>query len=295
MNQPLNTELYLQLKDLQKEWLNVVRFKNRKLNHLENLAARECGFHTGMSDNERKKCYALGRELIKEVVSSENSADVTNSLHSDYRFGVIFHSTYLSIETDRKHIHHLEKKIVSLASLLPVARWMNQENQRGFGFKSLGQIIGITGDLANYANPAKVWKMLSLHPIAFDGKVLMGSTWRFGKEGKLPKEIWTDAGYSPSRRSLMYVIGESLMKGNRGEYRTRYDEAKSKAELSHPEWCECSCNGDGKNGKGKKCSRCGGKGKVLMRVHRHAMLLMTKRLIRNLWIEWNQSRANEPM
>jgi hypothetical protein len=123
--------------------------------------------------------------------------------------------------------------------------------------KSLGTIIGETGDLSLYANPAKVWKRLGLAP--FNGK--MPSTWRSGKEGKLSSEEWSAIGYSPRRRSVMYVIGESLVKQNDGDYRKRYDEAKAAIAAAHPDYSKGRC-------------------------HNHGMLLCVKRLVRDLWKQW---------
>jgi hypothetical protein len=40
----------------------------------------------------------------------------------------------------------------------------------------------------------------------------MGATWRY--KGGLPAEEWTAFGYSPRRRSIAYLIGANLLRGN---------------------------------------------------------------------------------
>ena len=148
-------------------------------------------------------------------------------------------------------------------------------------------------------------------PYTYDGKTRMGATWRSGKEGKLPAEEWERFKYNPRRRSLSYLIGESLMKLNAGDegeidedgtvvtaardagpYRLRYDEAKSRAEANHPEWVACACKGSRVGKKGGKCSECMGKGKKMKRCHLHGMLCAAKMLLKNLWIEWHNTKLD---
>ncbi len=127
------------------------------------------------------------------------------------------------------------------------------------------------------------------------GKTLQGSTWARGKEGTLKAEEWTEYGYSRRRRSTMWTICDSLLKNNKGPYKTRYDVKKADAAVKHPEWTpECvTCKGTGKTKAGKDCSGCKGRGHGLMRCHLHGMLLASKLLLKNLWITWNPDLASE--
>lgn len=95
------------------------------------------------------------------------------------------------------------KQLEKMAVLLPV--WHSfAESVVGFGKGSLGIIIGMTGDLHNYANRGKLWKRLGIAVI--DGQ-------RQGSPGaKANAEDWIRHGYSPKRRSLMWVIGDTLLK-----------------------------------------------------------------------------------
>src|SRR5207253_1386283 len=107
-----------------------------------------------------------------------------------------------------KRLAFLEAKMKQLVVQLPVYAWLKQKEQRGLGVPNTAIIIGETGDLANYANPAKVWRRMACAPWEFDGKTKMGATWKGKKKGEaLPKEEWTAYGYSPRRRSIAWLIG----------------------------------------------------------------------------------------
>lgn len=116
-----------------------------------------------------------------------------------------------------------EKRLERLAKELPVWPWV--EGVRGFGALGLAQIVAECGDLHNYANPAKVWKRMGL-AVMPDGT----------RQRRVSGEEAIAHGYSPQRRSIMYVIGDSLIKGNRdGEYRTIYLARKEHERAKLPD------------------------------------------------------------
>jgi hypothetical protein len=141
-----------------------------------------------------------------------------------------------------------EKEMISLAKEMPVAPFV--ERTRGFGYLGLAQIVAEAGDLSNYTNPGKLWKRFGL--AVFDGKAQRRST---------NKEMAITMGFSPRRRSLMFVIGDSLIKATGGEYRVLYLERKAYEVEQHPEARP-------------------------MQHHRRAQRYMEKRLLRELWKEW---------
>lgn len=142
-----------------------------------------------------------------------------------------------------------EKRLEKLAQELPVWPWV--ASVRGFGPLGLAQIVGECGDLHGYANPAKVWKRMGLAVI--DGE-------RQGKRTD-PEEALAH-GYSPHRRSLMYVISDSLIKGNReGEYRTYYLGEKERQRAKLPDAPQAH-------------------------IHNRALRHTAKRLLRDLWRAW---------
>ncbi len=148
----------------------------------------------------------------------------------------------------------IEKRLRKLARSLPV--WPFVEGINGFGDLGLAIIVGETGDLHGYANPGKVWKRMGLAP--FKGSAM--SSWRAGRSGSLNAEEWTEAGYSPNRRSAMFTIGDSLLK-KQNRYRELYLARKAFEQAKVPD--------------GTK-----------MLWHRRAQRYVEKRLLRDLWRAW---------
>lgn len=162
------------------------------------------------------------------------------------------------LEGNRKQI---EKRMEKDAKSLPVWPWVDAIV--GFGAGSLAAVIGETGDLSNYATHSKVWKRLGLAVI----------------EGERQRRVaGADAlvhGYSPSRRSIVWNIGQCVFKAQSqrvdketgeikkeaGFYRTVYD-ARKELELARVET------------KGH--------------AHSRATRYMEKRLMRDLWKAWNR-------
>lgn len=156
-----------------------------------------------------------------------------------------------------------EKRIAKLAKQLPVWAWA--EKVRGFGANNLGQLIGQTGTLDDYANPAKVWKRMGL---------------AVGEDGKAQRRVAGPGGilqgFSPQRRALMHVIGDCLIKGNKtpdggdGEYRSLYVERKTYEQARNPDL-------------------------ALIVHHKRAMRYMEKRLLLHLWRAWRVNGATGEM
>lgn len=250
-------------------------------NRLLHTVAGTMGYSSGLKESERDKLFAQAKGLIKLICLGEVEPDIAP----------LVRTTQVAIDGfDQAKLWH-EKAMEVLAKQLHVVQWVQHPDQKGFGIPFLAIVIGETGDLTNYGNPAKVWRRLGCAPFTKDGVTLMGATWRSrsgGKKGtRLTAEDWEEFGYSPRRRSIAYLIGEGLMKQNApGPYRKRYDEAKAKAAL-RDDWTRCQkCDGTGRQKKAK-CPDCKGTGKLMMRCHRHGMLLAAKLLLKNLWLEWN--------
>lgn len=265
-------EVAAELQALQRQRAIVLKSRNMQANRLQAVIAGALGYHSGMAEKDRLKKFAEAASLIKAVAAGE--------LELPYKAIILAHLHGIGEFNGMKAA--LEKEMVKESKRLPVAAWVQKPEQRGFGMLFLSIVIGETGDLANYANPAKVWARMGCAPHTHNGRTQMGATWRSGAGGKLPAEEWESFGYSPRRRSIAYLIGEGIVKQNTvkqpgdgenavdadsdgaapGPYRQRYDEAKVRAKESHPDWTPKHC-------------------------HLHAMLLATKLLLKNLWIEWN--------
>ena len=180
----------------------------------------------------------------------------------------------------------LMDEMMRLAGQLPVAPWLSEPETRGISLGMLATIVGESGNLSNYPNPAKLWKRLFGAPIEKNGKTMMPSRWRLEKG--LSSEEWEEAGYSPQRHATMQQLKENIvMQNGEGPYRKRYDEAKQRTRGTHPEWWVCGkCDGKGKVER-KKCQNCKGTGEIALHPHRHAQLLAAKRFVRDLWNRWH--------
>jgi hypothetical protein len=131
---------------------------------------------------------------------------------------------------------------------------------KGFGPRSFARIIGETGPLHRYANPAKVWKRLGL-------AVIGGERQRKHSDA----ELALIHGYNPARRSVSWVAFDSLLKAQgqgetAGPYRQFYDHAK--ARYLEREWTK-------------------------LHAHRAAARYSEKKLLRDLWKSWrNELRGH---
>ena len=171
---------------------------------------------------------------------------------------------------------HMEK----LAASLPVAAWI--ATVRGAGNPGLATIIAETGDLSNYANPAKVWKRLGFAP--YDG--LAGSTWKrpTWRTRTLTAEEWTREPFSGERYALIHQCavwlkntqwigaaktgtGEGKPNGHYGEI---YAKRRAHTAVTHPDWTK-------------------------QHAHMDALRVMMKAFLKDLWIEWRKPAPVEPV
>jgi hypothetical protein len=153
------------------------------------------------------------------------------------------------------HRKPLDKRLELLVKELPAWSWGG--GVRGFGALSLAQIVGETGDLAGYANPAKVWKRMGL-AVMPDGT----------RQRRVAGEGALEHGYSPQRRALMYVVAENLVKLNRdGPYRAYYLAEKERQREKLPDASPAHIDN---------------------RAKRH----LAKRLLRDLWRAWRDQDAS---
>lgn len=173
----------------------------------------------------------------------------------------------LAREPLEKEKKHWEKQLVDLTKRFPVYHTF-VEPINGFGAIGLGQIIGEAGDLSKYSNPGKLWKRMGL--AVFDGKSQRKST---------NKELAVKMGYCPRRRSIMHVIGDSLIKKT-NTYRDVYLERK-KTELAKAksEGLKVIAAASIPKSKADKYRSQGV-------IHLRALRYTEKRLLKHLWQAW---------
>lgn len=152
--------------------------------------------------------------------------------------------------------HHeklfFETRIKDLVYLIPAwTEWAG--GIRGLGEMNFANVIAECGDIWRFGTPAKLWKRMGVGIV--EGKGIQ----RKSKD----KELAILFGYSPYRRSVVYNLSESLMKGNRGDYKQMYDIRKA-YELSKPEV------------------------KVLAHAHKRALRFIGKFWLKALWRAWRQ-------
>ena len=175
--------------------------------------------------------------------------------------GITFHLKD-AIKVILKPKKYYEKIITDLSKQLPVWPWA--EKIRGVGPLGLGLMIGEIGNPSDYANPAKVWKRMGV-AVMEDG--------RAQRRVKGPAGILQ--GFSPTRRALMHVVGDALIKQNKmpdgsdGEYRRVYLDRKVVEQQKAPEL-------------------------ALIVHHKRAMRYMEKRLLLHLWRAWQASCPMSP-
>lgn len=260
-----------QLQEAERRYVALERSRIMIDNRLRACVAQFLGYNARMEEAERKAYFTSAEAIIKSIINGTPCP--VEHVHVVDMVRVLVISTGIASDGYQKELDNAEKEMVKLAKSLPVWSWA--EGVRGFGAKSLARIIGESGDLNLYANPAKLWKRFGLAP--FKGK--MCSTWR--RKGGLHAAEWSEIGYNPRRRSVVWNVGECLVKQNQGgAYRKKYDAEKAKkVALASEDW-------------------------KLIRCHNHGKLMAEKLLILDLWKAWRgigdrridaDSRSAEPV
>ena len=166
------------------------------------------------------------------------------------------------------------KELERLGKQLPI--WSEFADVPGIRGQTLATILGEAGDLSRYANPGKLWKRMGL--------ALVGGN-RQGAPGKnATKDDWIEHGYSPSRRSRMWNIGQALVKTTHSPYRQVYLDRKQ-VELDKAEAEGLTVKPAAQIKKAEQ-DQCRSVGHVANRAQRY----MEKRLLKDVWQAWR--RAN---
>lgn len=270
----------LQSAERTRKWYQ--KSRNMVDNRLHATVAGSLGYYSTMNKRDRDRIMKEAKSIVKRVRKHEDVGDAPVSID-------LIRITLISVDAFDDAVKEHEAEMVAMAKHLPAADLVLTPEFRGFGLLSLATLVGQCGNLSNYSNPSKIWKRLQLLPYHKDGKTLMGSTWRAKKTNGLSKEDWVEYSYAPRRRSVSYLFGDNIVKSNKGgPYREMYDRIKEEYARKHPDRMLCSkCGGTGKLKEGA-CQQCKGKGKTTMRAHRHAMLLATKQLVKDIWVSWHE-------
>lgn len=168
----------------------------------------QLGWVKDAPEAERNKIAAAAANLIdnaeKEVAGKPFAADMAH--YGEWR-EVICASIGARAPFDVLEAK-ATKQMEKLAKVLPVWEWAKPI--AGLGARSLAVIVAEAGDLSNYPKKGHLWKRMGLAVIGD------GSGEEDVAQGKLPKtaskDEWIRHGYSPRKRSKMYVIGDVMVK-----------------------------------------------------------------------------------
>lgn len=172
---------------------------------------------------------------------------------------------------EEKQIHRASEGLPTLDSF-----WLPIPGLAVIGF---ALIVSEAGDLSNYSNPAKLWKRFGLH--VYEGKAC--GTWR--RFGGLSADKWSDAGYSPRRRSVMFTVVDSLLMRKDNPYYELYLAFKEKERVTAAAAGLTVCPADEiPEGKGAQY-------RSIKHIDMRARRKIAKRLLLDFWRAWrNHSR-----
>lgn len=143
--------------------------------------------------------------------------------------------------------HEVQLQLTRLARQHPMAPWIKQA--KGIGLPGFAGLLGVTGPLDRFPNPAKLWAYVGMGVV----------------DGQAPKKVRGEKlHYSPQGRVLCHQLGDAIVKvGGDGPYRAAYDTKKAHYQETHPEWT------DGHR-------------------HNAAMRYAVKELLKDMWNAWRE-------
>lgn len=206
MNKTKIAEVSTELQALQRQRAWHIKSRNMMSNRLQATVAGMFGYNSGLKEAERKKLFVEAGMHMKKVGKGEAEQNP------------LILTGLMAIKAFEDQKKATEKEMLKLAKQLPVAKWVEKPEQRGFGLLFLAIVVGESGDLSNYANPGKLWRRFGCAPYPKGSENLMGATWRGRSNGKHGERLhaadWELFGYSPRRRSIAFLIGENIVKQN---------------------------------------------------------------------------------
>ena len=228
-----------------------IRMRNRIDNAARAYVRRRLGWRWDQTEKERGRICRQAERIVSAIYKGKPPKEGDESPYAEtLPFVMQNHAARTVYE---KYAKTLAKHMEPLARELPVWPWA--EAVQGFAALGLAQIVGECGDLANYANPAKLWKRMGVGLVAGERQRKVAD-----------KELAIAMGYNPARRAVLFVIGRSLVMGNQDGYKTLYDTRKAMELKRDPEMSKGHAD-------------------------RRAQRYMEKRLLRDLWRAWRDTKG----
>lgn len=161
----------------------------------------------------------------------------------------------------------LEKSLVKHVKTLPIYGWA--QGIKGLGDISLAGLVGEIKDVGSYKSVSAVWKRMGL--------AVMGDT-RQGAPGKgATADDWIAHGYSKTRRSLIWNIGECVIKAQwRG----------AKAATEDEEALDARPIGPYGEYYGREKAKQLAKGLTPAHANNRAKRHMTKEVLKHFYLQW---------
>ncbi len=229
------------------------------------------------------KVHRIREDFIKSRLMANNRVKAigrnTKGISDDINPAQYFDTINIAVDQFKKVEKIYEKEMLKIGKQLPLHNWFTAIDGCGEGAFCI--LLAETGNLSNYANPAKVWKRMGL---AVENGVAHKNRKGNGTEGK-------STGYSKRRRMIAHRISEAIVKQGtyyrdvylkRKQYEAERDEkgynklfveTRKKAMLEN---YKSKLNQERiKNGQAP-----------LFVIDLRAQRYMVKQLIRDFWIEW---------
>ena len=260
------------LQELQRHRRHALKQTIALTNALTSTVAITIGdYHGGLEESERKKRWNRAAKVVKAV-------DKGKDVDVDPDVADLIRSSTPSREAYELFEGKLYKAMQDAASdaFPQIAEWLLEPERHGIAMGIVATIIGESGNLYRYKNPAKLWRRMFGFPFTKGGITKMPSAW---SNKELSKADWMEIGYSPRRNATMYALRENIVKQNKGKYRKLYTRLRETVLDHHPEWCTFDKEGNVVLTESKAFPKSG-------HCHRHAQLLAAKLFVKDLWIKW---------
>lgn len=248
-------EICAALKALQSQRRFCIRLQSRCNGATEAFIARHLGYHSGLAEEARQKLFQEAGRLRRAVERSgggDQLISVTQTMHVAAACAPLILLSAAARKGFDDHRSGIEKRMRAAAQATPGAEFVAAT--RGFGELALAIVIGEAGDLALYANPAKLWKRLGFGVIDHKRQ-------RCHKD----KELAALHGYSAARHGEIFAAVSTPLffaqSAAKGEYRALYETRRAHTAEAHPEWTKTHARDD-------------------------AVRYITKRALRELWRAW---------
>lgn len=260
-----------------------IKSQSRCDRSIEDFIARSLGYSTALTEKERKALFRRAADIRQRVEKGGGDQLAFETHFSNVPAAIIpmilANATARGIwDAQRKEA---EANMVRLAMTLPVWPWV--QNIKGFGALGLAIVVGEAGiPIGDYRTVSGLWSRLGLAVIAGVRQQRMK-----GELGKLHK-------YSPMRRAELWAICSDSM--FRHQWRSANEETGEPARpiglygevyarrraVTEPR-IESTGNLSDKDPDKWTKGRC----------HNDARRIMTKVLMKDLWVEWRRTAGNE--